>query len=78
MIEGELLRDRAPLRVTEDGCALDAELREELCQIGCDLRDVIGRRQAPAVPVTAQVGHDHAMARGEPVEHRFVHGPAHH
>ena len=73
VVEDQLLRDRAALRVAEHGGRVDAQMVEQARQVRGELRRRIRRRKSPAPPVAAQVGNDHAMPGCEMLDHRLEH-----
>ena len=73
IVQGQLLGDRAAMRVAKHGRRLDGEIVEQTCQVRCQQRGRVRRRKSPALPVAAQIRNDQAMPGGETLEHWVEH-----
>ena len=78
VVEHQLLRNGATLRVAEHGRRVDAQMVEKARQVRGELRRRIGRRQSSAPPVATQVGYNHTMVRSKVLKHRLEHLAADH
>jgi hypothetical protein len=71
--ECELLRDRAAVRVAEDGATRDARVVQDAVQVRRERWNVVGPGNVAAPPVAAQIGDDHAESarkqRHQGIEH---------